>query len=119
MTTDLVPCLARRRVRFAACALGSLLLAAAGASFAFPAHAEPAPSDSGTAVAELRDDARRMKPLVRSKLARDFLEATASLPHVAPRAVLFDSSRTHYYWESEADTLSDAEHAKLITRNLD
>jgi hypothetical protein len=83
------------------------------------AQAASTPPDSGTAVAELRDEAKNMKPLVRSKLAHDFLDATTLLPHIQPRTVLYDSSRTHYYWESEADALPDSAHARLITRTLD
>lgn len=114
-----LPHRARAHTALTVHALAALLLAAMFAAPGRRAHAEPAPSDSGTAVAELRAEAQRMKPLVQSKLARDFLDATAGLPHIAPRAVLFDSSRTHYYWESEADALSDSAHARLITRTLD
>jgi hypothetical protein len=76
-------------------------------------------SDSASAVAEIQASARQLAPLVRSKLARDFLAASARLPRIAPRVILHDSARTHYYWESEAAALPDSQRARLVTRNLD
>ncbi len=80
--------------------------------------AGPADADSST-VAELRREAAHLRPLIRTPWVRDFLDATANLPHVATRTVLYDSSRTHFFWGSEAATLPDTARARLITRSLD
>lgn len=91
----------------------------AGAGFVASAPASPAAVDSSSAVAVLKEQASHLEPLVRTKLARRFLSATTALPRVESRTVSFDSSRTHFYWASEAAALPEAERAKLITRELD
>jgi hypothetical protein len=79
-----------------------------------------APADSDTsAVAELQREAARLRPLIRAPWVVTFLEATARLPHIPTRVMLYDSSRTDFYWESEAAGLPDSARSKLITRSFD
>ena len=85
----------------------------APAGFAVPAATDSSP------VAELQRDAAVLAPLIKSKLARRFLQATAQLPHIEPRAMLHDSARTTFWWESEAATLADSARARLVKRTLD
>jgi hypothetical protein len=89
-----------------------------------PAAAAPAPAAApadtdSSAVAELRREALHLRPLVRAPWVRSFLDATAALPHIATRTVLYDSSRTHFYWEPETASLPDSARARLISRALD
>jgi hypothetical protein len=91
----------------------------AGAGPVANASASPAAADSSSAVAVLKEQASNLEPLVHTKLARKFLSATAELSRVESRTVSYDSSRTHYYWASEAAALPEEERAKLITRELD
>lgn len=104
----------------ASAALALLLAVVACAIFSpIPARAAGAPADT-SAVGQIRADAVKARATVKSKLALAFLDATATaLPHVAPRTVSYDSSRTHYYWEPEAAALPDSVRSKLITRTLD
>src|SRR5437867_3290903 len=79
-----------------------------------------APADSDTsAVAELQREAARLRPLIRAPWVVTFLEATARLPHIPTRVMLYDSSRTDFYWESEAAQLPDSARSKLISRSFD
>ncbi len=96
-------------------ALLTLLLA--GAPIAAPA-AEPAASPSA-AVSKLRADADALRPLVRSPLARGFLDATAHLTAKSPRTVWRDSSRTTWWSDREAHALPDSVRAQLVSRELD
>ena len=128
---------ARRRVRFAgraavyfarmtspvrsnavALALLSLALLSLAAG-PVPARAEaPAPEDSA-AVADLRREAEALAPLAGSRLGRRFLAATERLPHVTPRTVHHDSSRTRYWSAAEAASLPANVRDSMLTRSLD
>ncbi len=54
----------------------------------------------------LRREARTLEPLVNSKLARDFLLATDSLPAIAPRKLFLDEVKKAYLTEAEAGSLT-------------
>ena len=89
------------RVRSNVIAL-ALIALAAGPS---PARAAaPAPEDS-SAVADLQREAEALAPLAGTELGRSFLAATGRLPHVTPRTVHHDSSRTRYWSAAEAAAL--------------
>ena len=79
------------------------------------ARAEDAPSR----VRQLQDEARALAPLVRTRLARDFLAAVPKLPSVSPRTVYRDSARTRAWTAREAEQLPDSVRAKLVPRTLD
>ncbi len=83
---------------------------------ATPAHAAPADT---TAVGRLRADAAALRPLFRTPLVREFLAATARLPHVSPRTVWRDSARTNAWSETQARALPEDARAKLLPRALD
>src|SRR5690242_959831 len=91
----------------------SMLLAAVAAT------AARAAAPDTTALGKLEADAVALRPLVRTSLARGFLDATRELPHVTPRVVWRDSSRTHAWTDAEAEALPDSARARLIRRELD
>jgi len=72
-----------------------------------------------TALGRLRADADSLRSLTRSDLARAFLEATAELPRVTPRAVWRDSARTRAWTDAEARALPDSARSRLVRRDLD
>ncbi|NOT35286.1 MAG: hypothetical protein HOP12_14170 [Candidatus Eisenbacteria bacterium] len=78
-----------------------------------------APADTSRAVAQLRADADSLRPLTRSRLAREFLAATAVLSARAPRTVWRDSARTRWWNDVEARALPDSTRARLVSRELD
>ena len=97
----------------------SLLAGSLAASHAAAPHsAATAPADT-SAVGQIRAEAAQLRPWVRTPLARAFLDATASLPHIATRTVLYDSSRTHFYWLEDAAALPESAMTRLVTRVLD
>lgn len=83
-----------------------------------PLPALAAPADTSTTLAALRDEAKALRPLFGSRPVTAFLDAVPSLPSVAPRAIWFDSSRTHYYDARAAAAFPDTTRARLITRTL-
>lgn len=93
----------------------ALLLAAVTAVTAAAGPAGPAPD----AVAKLQAEAAALRPLVTSRLARDFLDATAHLPRVEPRTVWRDSARTKAWSDEAALALPESVRAKLVARPLE
>ena len=92
------------------------MVAVAACGLAAPARAaEP----DTTAAGEIRAQAVKLKPLVRSTAVKAFLDSTAALPNPGTRTVYFDSSRTHFYSESQARLLPDTTRQQLISRALD
>jgi hypothetical protein len=83
-----------------------------------PATSPPAPPKE-SAVAVLQRDAKALLPLVRSDLARAFLDAASALPAVAPRRVYHDAEKTRYWSEAEARRLPEAERKALTERTID
>ena len=79
----------------------------------------PRAEDAPSRVRELEAEARALAPLVKTKLARDFLAAVPKLPGVSPRTVYRDSARTHAWSAREAAALPDSVRAKLVPRTLD
>jgi len=86
--------------------------AAAGAAFAAPADTD------SSAVAGIQREALRLAPLVRAAWVREFLAATAALPHVATRTVYADSARTRWWTAADAAALPDSVRARMIHRDL-
>ncbi len=84
-----------------------------------PIHlaADPPPGES--AVSILRSEAQDLKPLVESRLARDFLRTTSGLPNVAPRKIWLDEAKKTYLSEAEARSLSEADRRKLKLITVD
>jgi len=103
----------RRFMSHRTCIAALLLFAAASA----PARAEVARDTS--AVGRIREEAHALAPLVETPLAERFLEATASLPTIAPRRVFSDSARTRWWDEAGAAALPETTRARLVARTLD
>jgi len=80
---------------------------------------KPAPEPEVPAVEQIKMDAAALEPLARSDLARQFLKATAFLPSVAPRKVLRDKERTHYYTAAAAARLPEVQRQALEEMELD
>ena len=108
-----------RRARAAAIRVGvrgALLLLASCATPAAP----PAPPPPSDALEQLHRDARALRPLVHSALALQFLDATAGLPHPAPRLFFKDPTpparfeEQVYYSPADADRLPPEKRATLI-----
>jgi hypothetical protein len=100
--------------RLGCCALVlGLALAASAARGAAP------PSSDTSAVAELEREAQSLAPLAGTKLGRRFLAASEKLPHVAPRTLRFDSTRTRYWSAAEAAVLPATVRDSMLTRTLD
>ena len=71
------------------------------------------------AVAILRREAKALQPLVTSRLADNFLKATAGLPAIAPRQLFLDKVKKTYFTESAIASLSEAEKRALIPVPVD
>ena len=78
----------------------------------------PAPEDSSV-IAELRRETLSLTPITHSSLAGRFLAGVEQLPHIAPRTVFHDSTRTRYWNAAEAAALPQATRDSLLTRTLD
>ena len=105
------------RLRVAPFAL-ALALAFVNAFSSTPrAHAADAaasvPADT-TAVGAIREEAKAIRSLYKSKLVGEYLDATARLPLVQPRALVRDSSRTHYWTAAEAAAFPDTMRVRLV-----
>lgn len=75
--------------------------------------AKEAATPTLTGVAKLRAEAEAMKPLVRSDVAKRFLEATDTLPAIAPRTLYRDPQTRTLYSKSAADKLDEEKRKAL------
>jgi hypothetical protein len=108
-------------------ALHAALLAAASLA----ACAEPAPPPAvavpavasapakPSIVAQLRDEARAVEPLVKSGLAKELLAGAADLPAQAPRRLWHDVGKTRFYTEAQRARLGEAERRGLYAEDYD
>jgi len=72
-----------------------------------------------TVLGEMRDQATAMKAIVESPAVQAFLDSTRGLPNPGTRTIYMDSSRTHYYSESQLRTLGAAIKTNLKSQVLD
>jgi hypothetical protein len=77
-----------------------MLQIALAAAAVFPVYGGAPQEETG--VARLRHEAAKLEPLVASRLARNFLKATAALPAVAPRTIYRDGAGKTYLTEAAA-----------------
>jgi len=83
-------------------------------------EAEEAQStEPATAVARLQDEAARLKPLVRGQAVKEFLDATAHLPHVAPRKVYRNKSAGRAYTPQQYEQLDPDARAACTEHEYD
>ena len=68
---------------------------------------------SESAVARMQKEAESLKPLVRSRLAKEFLIATRLLPAIASRMIYRDAGNQTYLSTVEANLLSEDERKRL------
>jgi SAM-dependent methyltransferase len=87
--------------------------------FLSPHARDSGPSDGATGVAQLRQEARVLEPLVESPLARSFLRATPGLPSIAPRRLFLDEASKTYLSDAEVIPLGDEKRRALKTVPLD
>jgi SAM-dependent methyltransferase len=64
-------------------------------------------------VAQLRQEAKALEPLVASQLARSFLRAVPDLPAIAPRKLHLDEARKTYLSDAEAGALGDEKRRSI------
>src|SRR4051812_26758747 len=89
--------------------LGDLVLILAvvhAHALAFAALAPAAPVDE---VAVLKTEAASILPLVKSPVARAFVESSALLPHRAPRVLWRDVEHKIYLTDAEHQAMPDSE----------
>jgi SAM-dependent methyltransferase len=84
-----------------------------------PLSQETGPADRDPPLRVLNRDARALRPLVSSRLARDFLKATANLPTISPRTVYLDESSKIYLSEVAAQKLDQTAQSRLKRVELD
>lgn len=84
---------------------------------AAPAAEEPAKKPAATA--RLREEAFRLRPLVKTDLAREFLDGTRLLPVPAGRTVYRDRAKGRAFTQEEFDKLPEAERAGVEKREYD
>ena len=77
------------------------------------------PAARETPLVVLKREARALDSLVTTRLAKDFLKATANLPSISARTVYLDESKKTYLTESAARTLDQGEQNKLKRIDLD
>lgn len=90
--------------------IGVLLCLMPQMSMAQPSVQAPAPE---SAVTRMQKEARNLKPLVKSGLAKAFLDATASLPVITPRTIYRDAEKQSYLSRAEAEGVSEEERKRL------
>lgn len=89
-----------------------LLLTSGLAPAQNPASA-PASQPELKGVESLKQEAVALAPLVKSELAKHFLEATAELPRIQPRKLYIDAPHKTYIGAADYDALSADEKAKI------
>jgi len=90
--------------------MSGLLCAAPRASLAATA--------ADTIMADLRAEAKALRPLVSTPLARAFLDGVPHLKPASARTLMRDSSGTHYWSAQAAQALPDTTRARLVKRDL-
>lgn len=82
--------------------------------------APPPPVAAGTMVKQLQEEAKSLRPLLTSELARAFVDATSALPQIEPREPLFIEPGTRRaFTRAEAAALPEAQRATLRERVID
>jgi len=83
------------------------------------ASPKAAPLAAPSALDQIKEDARKLDPLVSSAMAKRFLARTAILPHVATRVLYHDDAKKRFFTEREAASLPAAERAALHEKKAD
>lgn len=93
--------------------IGVLIALCLGMTCSAPTSGKTDSPAEESATAVLRRESKALEPLVASRLARDFLRATADLPAIAPRKLFLDESKKTYLTEAGAASLSEVERDAL------
>src|SRR5262249_9503885 len=72
-----------------------------------------------SALEQIKEDARKLDPIVSSTMAKRFLSRTAILPHIATRMLYHDDAKKRFFTEREAAALPAAERAALRQKKAD
>jgi len=101
--------------------IGSILLSLwiGPAAILGPAVDQEADRAAPVGVALLCREAEALHPLVQSRLARDFLKATAELPAIAPRTLYNDKASQSVFTEAEVPSLSEQRRQTLVRVPVD
>lgn len=70
-------------------------------------------------LARVRDDADRLRPLIKTEFAGGFLEAVSLLPEVTPRTLYVDPATREWFDQAARDTMDEARLATLKERPAD
>jgi SAM-dependent methyltransferase len=66
-----------------------------------------------TAVIRMQGEAKRLAPLVKSELAKEFLDAATLLPTIAPRTIYRDAAKQTYLSRADFERKSEEERRAL------
>jgi len=86
---------------------------------AYPARGAGETENAPSATALLQQQAKQLRPLVKSPAVGAFLSATADLPRIAPRRILRNKPAGRAYTLEEAAGLSEAEQAACTLQDCD
>lgn len=75
-------------------------------------------ASTDSAIESIRQGSAALVPLMRTELAREFLEACSSLPEPPSRVVLHDRAREHYFSQREAASVPDSVRFSLEPDSL-
>lgn len=84
-----------------------------------PTAAEPAAEPASNVVKALQAEARSLAPLVSTKLAAAFLDATRSLPNITARTIYQDPATRGYYSKDQAERLPAEQLKALLPVQID
>ena len=97
----------------------SLLIVAHLLGSAPSAGTDQAPPAGEVAIRKLRDEATSLGSLVKTPVAKSFLDAVMVLPAIPTRTLLRDGGKTRYYTREEAARLEASERGALESIELD
>ena len=84
-----------------------------------PAAADASAEPASNVVKGLQAEARSLAPLVSTKLANDFLNATRNLPNISPRTIYQDPATRNYYSKDQAERLPAEQLKALLPVQID
>jgi hypothetical protein len=77
------------------------------------------PVSSSSGLRRIQADAKKLDAYATTEWGKAFLHAAASLPDPAPRTLLHDADKTHWFSETEAHALPLDQKRSLVPLNVD
>lgn len=97
----------------------ALCLALAAGCATVPRDGQPVSFSTGAGLARLQREAETLKPLVKSRWAGQFLEASKLIPGLAPRRIYVAPDGTRAYTAKEAESLPPSTRANFNHETVD